>query len=289
MAYSSLRLEAFNLLIGLCRGSPGLPRAIRRLGYRERWIPGASLGRPKGADPVLVLSSAQMGHSMFVQVIPGKRVNLNDLDRYSEISAVHLRENTSLSKDETALHGVAVLGHRRHRESLRDGIGRSRISPTLLLRTGQGLVIDANPFPGQGLANAFRPVLAVDWDSVPLGWVPYDHGSHPAVIAQAVVPLAVARAARGRRQVEIAAICAEHPMWGVAAARTRRRMRRKVAGVLRTAAENEFRDFFAVRDGSLLFSEAAREAVRQPGSPTLKRMRRRQGDLLNRLRGGRGG
>ncbi len=286
MKYSSFRLEILNLLIGLCRGSPGLPATIRQMGYRDRWIPGAALGsQGAGADPVLVLTSTDSRHSVFVQVMPGPNVNLNDLDRYSKVSAVQLREKTPLTRDQTELYGVAVFGLEEHRESLRDGIGESRIRPTLLLRTREGLVIDANPFPKVGLAHAFRPVLALDWDSVPLGWVPYDHGSHPAEIARAIIPLAVARAT-GERRVGIAGICAEHPMWSVSTAAARRKMRRGVGRVLTVAAKNEFRDFFEVRDGAVLFSDLAREAVRQPGSPTLKRMLRHQGELLERLQDG---
>ena len=284
MKYSSYRLAVVNLLIGMCRGSPGLPRTIRQMGYRDRWIPGTALGsRGAAADPVLVLASTESGHSVFVQVFSGKRVDLTDLDRYSKISAVHLREETPLTQDQTELYSVAVFGLEEHRESLRDGIAESRIRPTLLLRTPEGLVIDANPFPKVGLANAFRPVLSLDWDSIPLGWIPYDHGSRPAEIAQAIIPRVVARATGGKQRVEIAEICAEHPVWNVSTASARRKMRAGVTRVLATAAEHEFRDFFAVRDGALRLSDLTREAVRLPGSPTLKRMRRHQGALLDRL------
>lgn len=283
--YSSYRLAVYNLLIGMCRGSPGLPRTIRQMGYRDRWIAGTALGsRGAAADPVLVLASTEYRHSVFVQVFSGKRVELADLDRYSKVSAVHLREETPLTQHQTELYSVAVFGLEEHRETLRDGIAESRIRPTLLLRTREGLVIDANPFPKVGLANAFRPVLALDWDSSPLGWIPYDHGSHPAEIAQAIIPRVVARATGAKQRLEIAEICAEHTVWSVSTASARRKMRTRVTRVLATAAEHEFSDFFTVQDGALRFSELAREAVRLPGSPTLKRMRRHQGALLNRLR-----
>ena len=282
--YSSYRLAVVNLLIGMCRGSPGLPQTIRQMGYRDRWIPGSLLGsRGAAADPVLVLASTESRHSVFVQVVSGKRIDLDDLDRYSKVSAVHLREHTPLTQDQTELYGVAVFGLEEHRESLRSGIADSRIRPTLLLRTPEGLVIDGNPFPKVGLANVFRPVLALDWNSSPLGWIPYDHGSHPAEIAQAIIPLVVARAAGGDRRVDMAEICAEHPVWSAATGSARRKMRGGITRVLATAAEHEFRDFFSVRDGALQLSDLVREAVRQPGSPTLKRMRRHQRALLDRL------
>lgn len=282
--YSSYRLAVVNLMIGMCRGSPGLPRTIRQMGYRDRWIAGSSLGsKGAAADPVLVLASTESRHTVFVQVYPGEEVDLSDLDRYSKVSAVHLREHTLLTQDQTELYSVAVFGLEEHRESLRNSIAESRIRPTLLLRTAEGLVIDTNPFPKVGLANLFRPVLALDWDSAPLGWIPYDHGSHPAEIARAVIPKVVAHATAGNRRVAISEVCAEHPVWSVSTASARRKMQTGVTRVLASAAEHEFRDFFKVGAGALQLSDLGRDAVRAPGSPTLKRMLRHQNTLLNRL------
>ena len=283
--YSSFRLAVVNLLIGMCRGSPGLPRTIRQLGYRDRWIAGTALGgRGAAANPILVLASTESRHSFFVKVCAGGRIDPPDLDLYSAISAVRLREHTSLTQEQTELYGVAVFGLEEHRESLRSGIADSRVRPTLLLRTPEGLVIDANPFQKVALANVFRPVLALDWSSAPLGWIPYDHGSPRAEIAQAVIPQVVARAGAGRRRVEIEEICAVHPAWRASTPSVRRTTQARVAGVLATAAEGEFADFLAVRNGALEISDLARNAVQRPGSPTLRRMARCQGALLDRLR-----
>ena len=283
--YSSFRLAVVNLLIGMCRGSPGLPRTIRQLGYRDRWIAGTALGRQAAtASPILALASTESRHSFLVEVCAGSRIDPLELDRYSTVSAVRLREHTPLTRQQTELYGVAVFGLEEHRESLRSGIADSRVRPTLLLRTPEGLVIDANPFQKVALANVFRPVLALDWDSAPLGWIPYDHESSPAEIAEAVVPEVVARAAGKRRRLDIKEICALHPAWSVSPSSVRQQAQARVAGVLATAAECEFADFMAVRDGALEISELARDAVRRPGSPTLRRMLRCQAALLDRLR-----
>ena len=285
--YSSYRLAVVNLLIGMCRGAPGLSQTIRQMGYRDRWIPGGSLSsRGTADDPVLVLASTKSRHSFFVEVCPGSEVDPAHLDRYSGITAVDLRERTPLSRDQTEVYGVAVFGLHKHGESLRSGIRASRLRPTLLLRTPEGLVIDSNPFPKVALANVFRPVLALDWDSVPLGWVPYDHESHPAEVAQRVIAEVVARASGGAQRVEVAGICQSHLLWGLSTASTRRRLRTRVDRVLATAARREFRDFFRLRGGFVEMSDRAREAIRLPGSPTLRRMLRQQAALLDRLRSG---
>ena len=282
--YSSYRRAVLNLLIGMCRGSPGLPQTVRQMGYRDRWISGKALGgHGAAAEPVLVLASTESRHSVFVQVVSKKEVDSSSLNRYSKISAVHLRENTPLTQDQTELYGVAVFGLAEHRESLRNSLAESRIRPTLLLRTPEGIVIDANPFPKVGLANVFRPVLALDWGSVPMGWIPYDHESFPVEIAASVIPGVVARAAGGARRVGIVEICREHPLWSISTGFARRKVRSAVTSVLTDAAEHEFRDFFTLEDEAVDISDRARAAVRSPGGPTLKRMIRCQGALLDRL------
>lgn len=283
MRYSSHKLAVLNLLIGMCRGSPGLPQGIRQMGYRDRWIPGERLGRDGSADPVLVLASATSRHSIFVEVCDEAEVDPVRLDRYSSVTAVDLRERTPLSRDQTELYGVAVFGLEKHRESLRSSIRDSKPRSTLLLRTPDGLVLDVNPFPKVALCNLFHPYLALDWESAPLGWVPYDHESHPAEVAQAAIPDVIARGSAGATRVDVDRICEDHLLWDLFAVASRRELRAKVKGVLSSAAKHEFNDFFAVRSGVLIFSDTARAAIRAPGSPTLKRMGRQHAALLERL------
>lgn len=286
MKYSSYRLAVLNFAIGLCRGSPGLPRTIRRMGYRDRFLAGGLLGR-RGAvdDPVLVLASTRSRHSFFVEVCEDSEVDPGHLERYTGVTAVDLRERTPLSQDQTELYGVVVFGLEEHGESLRNSIEGSRLRPTLLLRTPEGLVIGANPFPRVALANVFRPVLAIDWDSTPLGWVPFDQQSHLAEVAQAVIPDLVARATGGADRIRVARMCEDHLLWEMSTPASRKRMRARVNRVLALAAAHEFADFLTYRSGVVEVTETARRALRAPGSPTLKRMARHQAALLDRLKG----
>ncbi|MYI06685.1 MAG: hypothetical protein F4059_05045 [Gemmatimonadetes bacterium] len=286
MKYCSHKLSVQNLLIGMCRGSPGVPRAIRRMGYRDRWIPGNLLGRTgTAADPVLVLASAQSRHSFFVEACEGPEMDPARLDRYASMTAVDLRERTPLSQDQTELYGVAVFGLEEHRDTLRSSIRDSKLKPTLLLRTRDGLVMDANPFPKVALANLFRPFLSLDWESAPLGWIAYDHESDLAEVAQAVIPQVIAFAAGGVNRVKIGRVCEDHLLWDLSTRAARRQMRAKVSAALSSAAGHEFSEFFTLRSGALTFSGTAQAAIRAPGSPTLKRMARHHAALLERLAG----
>lgn len=286
MKYSSYRLAVLNFAIGLCRGSPGLPRTIRRMGYRDRFLAGGLLGRGSTVeDPVLVLASAQFRHSFFVEVCEDSEVDPRYLDRYAGVTAVDLRERTPLSQDQTELYGVVLFGLEEHRESLRNSIEGSKLKPTLLLRTPEGLVIGANPFPKVALANIFRPVLALDWETTPLGWVPFDQESHLAEVAQAVIPDILAHATGGADRVLVARMCEDHLLWEMSTTAARKRMRARINRVLSLAAAHEFGDFFTCRAGVVELTETARRALRAPGSPTLKRMARQQAAFLERLKG----
>lgn len=285
MRFSSHKLAVLNLLTGMCRGSPGLPRTIRQMGYRDRWIGGDRLGTNGPADPVLVLASTQSRHSIFVEVCDAEEVDPARLDRYAAVTAVDLRERTPLSRDQTELYGVTVVGLEGHRESLRGSIRDCRPRPTLLLRTPKGLVLDINPFPKVALCSLFNPYLAVNWESAPLGWVPYDHESRPAEVAQALIPDVIARGGAGATRVDLRRICEDHLLWDIFTLAARRELRTRMNGVLSSAARHEFKDFFRLRSGILTFSRRARTAIRAPGSPTLKRMARRHAALLERLQG----
>ena len=256
------------------------------MGYRDRWIPGDLLGKTGTAtDPVLVLASAQSRHSIFVEVCEGPEMDPGRLDRYASVTAVDLRERTPLSQDQTELYGVAVFGLEEHGDSLRSSIRDSKPRPTLLLRTPDGLVIGANPFPKVALANLFRPVLSLDWQSAPLGWIPYDHESDLAEVAQTVIPEVIARATGGVNRLKVGRICEDHLLWDLSTRKARKKMRARVNAALSAAARHEFSEFFTLRSGMLTFSDTAQAAIRAPGSPTLKRMARQQSALLERLAG----
>lgn len=286
---SNFRLQVANLLIGMCRGAPGLSGELRGLGYREQWI---ARGFPRGVEnrshPVLVLASRETRHSLFVEMAAEPRISSDRLSRFTRTTAVELRRGTNLSREQTETYGVAVFGLAEHGDTLRASIEESGVRPALLLCGSEGIRIDANPFIKAALTNIFRPLLPIEWPAVPR-WIPFNHESSPADIAGVVVPDVVARLLAGETRIDIGGICRRQVLWNLTTEVGRKKLRASVRKVLVEAASQEMRKYFLVRGK---FVEAAM-AGRAGGVPIEHRILRivamRQEQLLTRLGGGVGG
>ena len=282
---SNFRLQVTNLLIGMCRGTPGLSGELRDLGYREQWIArGFPQGVESGSHPVLVLASRATRHSLFVELAPGARISSDRLLRYARITAVELRRGTNLSREQTETYGVAVFGLAEHGNTLRAGVEESGVKAALLLCDPEGIGLDANPFIQAALTNIFRPPLPIDWRAVPR-WIPFDHESSSADIAHAVVPEIVARLLAGELRIDIDDVCRRQALWHLTTEMGREKLRRSVRKVLVEAATREMRKYFLVRRK---YVEAA-SLSRDDGVPIEHRIMRivsrRQEQLLARLQG----
>lgn len=282
---SNFRLQVTNLLVGMCRGTPGLSTELRDLGYREQWI---ARGFPRGVSgrshPVLVLASRETRHSFFVEIARGRRIDPERLLQYTKTTAVELRRGTNLSRQQTETYGVAVFGPAEHRDTLRESIEASGVTAALLLCDPEGVRLDANPFRQAALTNIFRPLLPVRWPGVPR-WIPFDHESSPAEIAAVVVPEVVARLLAGETRIDIGEICRGQVFWNLTTEAGQEKLRANVRKALAEAAVREMRKYFVVR-GNLV--EAA-TGSRDDGVPVehriLRIIARRQVQLLTRLEG----
>ena len=288
---SNFRLSVINLLVGMCRGTPGMSGELRAMGYRDVWINGGL--RSDGEDrshPVFVLASRETSHSLFVEITPDPEIDPGRLERYARMTAVELRQVTRLSREQTETYGVAVVGREDHRDTLRACVGESRAKPALILCTPQGLVLDANPFVKAALTNIFRPLLAVEWSTLSLSWIPFDHESSPAEVAGVVVPEVVKRLLYGESRIELADICRQQVLWGLTSDAGRRKLRAVIGDVLFDAGRREMRGYFSLRrnviKAAALEGEAA--ARTEGGSPinsrTLRIASMRLAQLLARLR-----
>lgn len=280
---SNFRLQVTNLLVGMCRGTPGLSTELRDLGYREQWI---ARGFPRDvadrSHPVVVLASRETRHSFFVEIARERRIDADRLRQYTRTTAVELRRGTNLSRQQTETYGVAVFGLAGHRDTLRESIEASGVKASLLLCDAEGVRLDANPFRQAALTNIFRPLLPVRWPGVPR-WIPFDHESSPADIAAVVVPDVVARLLAGETTIDIGDVCRGHILWHLTTGAGREKLRANVRKALAEAASREMRKYFVVRGD---FVEAA-TASRDDGMPLehriLRIVSRRQVQLLARL------
>lgn len=288
---SNFRLSVVNLLVGMCRGTPGVSAELRGIGYRDVWLNNGL--RPDGNDrshPVMVLASRETRHSLFVEVTDGPEIDPGRLEPYTRLTAVELRQGTQLSREQTETYGVAVFGWDDHRETLRESVAQSGVRPALILRTPKGLVLDANPFVKAALTNVFRPLLAVDWHAVPLSWIPFDHDSPRAEVAGVIVPEVVRRLLHGESRIEVDAVCRLQVLWGLTTDTGRRKLRDRIREVLADASSGEMRRYFSLRGDVIEAAEpedggSAAAERKSPVNPrTLRIASLRFAQLLARLR-----
>ncbi|MYC92176.1 MAG: hypothetical protein F4106_08690 [Gemmatimonadetes bacterium] len=245
---SNFRLSVVNLLQGMCRGTPGVSGALRGMGYRDVWInSGLTWDGQDRSHPVFALASRETRHTLFVEVTGGPEIDPGRLERYTRLTAVELRQGTRLSREQTETYGVAVIGQHDHRETLRECVAESGVRPALILKTADGLVLDANPFVKAALTNIFRPLLPVDWQTVPLSWIPFDHESGSVEIAGVIVPEVVRRLLHGESGIEVDDVCRRQVLWSLTTDTGRRKLRQRIREVLEDAASGEMRRYFVLR------------------------------------------
>ncbi len=271
-----------------------MPGELRTLGYRDVWL---DLGLTSEADdpddrthPVFVLASRETRHSLFVELTSGPDIDPGRLERYRRTTAVELRRRTRLSREQLETYSVAVVGREEHRDTLRACIEESGVKPTLILCTRQGLVLDANPFVNAALAAVFQPFLAVEWPTVSMSWIPFDHESCPAEVAGAIIPELVKRLLHGESRIEVGDISRQQVLWGLTTDAGRRELQAAIRNVLFDAADREMRAYFSLRgdvieavrlDGSNSAPEEGRSPI---NTRTLRIASMRLARLLERLR-----
>ena len=279
-----------NLLIGMCRGSIGVPRVIRDLGYRDRWVPRCFPGHgPDSVPPVFAMASREARHTVFVEICRGHEIDARQLARYSGVTAAYLRSETSLSREETETYDIAVFGLARHRENLVKGLEEAHHRFPLLLLTRTGIVLGANSFSKAALSQVFFPRLEVAWDTIPGSWIRFNEGSGLPEVADAVIPEVVARAVKGDARIAARDLCRSNPLWDILGEPGRDHMKGQVCEALAAAAENEFRSHFDL-DGEVLVlhrNRATDTPMRR--ASWLRKLLQLQGEFLDRVADGRSG
>ena len=288
--YSNPDLLVLNLLIGMCRGSLGVPRVIRDLGYRDRWVSRCFPGHgPDSVPPVFAMASREARHTIFMEFCRGREINARQIARYSSVTAAYLRSETSLSREETETYDIAVFGLAQHRESLVEGLEEAHLRYPLLLINGSGLVLAANSFSKAALSKVFFPRLEVPWGTIPRSWIPFNDDSNLLEVADAVIPEVVARALKGETRIEAGDLCGSHPLWDILGKPGRDHMKGQVCEALTAAAEDEFQGHFGL-DGEVvvLYPGRATDTPNRKAS-WLRKLLQLQRDFLDRLGDGRSG
>jgi len=283
---STFTARVLNLLIGLCRGAPGLPNPLRALGYRDLWL---ADGLPECGDDRLyalpALASAKMQHTLFVEIADGPRLNAARFSGYERTTTADLIAKTPLTRDQLRSWGVAVAGRAEHRDTLRASMAGIGCRPTLLLCDAAGVTIAEDPFPQGALTGIFRPGLRVDREAFSRCWIAFAHDSPAIFVIEAVLPEIVGRFLHGATRIEILRLAQGHVLWQLATARGRRRLEARIREVLADTAAREMRPWFRVRGDEVEAVGGTDSGKALPRNQRrLWRLAKAQTRLLQRLR-----
>jgi hypothetical protein len=241
----SFGLKLLNLFFGLCKGVPGLPDDLKRLGFRAKSIElRFSNSDNETVVPELILASRKIGHSLIFEWKSGGNTEADQLRRYNAIERQDLVQRALLQNEECAAHDVTVICREEFQERIKSGVEQGAYPFPVLSITERGIEKIHNRFSVTQTDNVFNPVLEIDWNLVPTGFFVVDGASSEAEYT----PLVLQYVLRGMEQgtdlitaLEIARSIV--PLWITANSDFRNAVEKKIVAVLTYASSNQFHRF----------------------------------------------
>ena len=242
----SFNLTMLNLWIGMCRGATGVPKALREMGYQDKWIELKFLNEKlEHVCPDLIIASNEMKHTMLLEFKSGANAEPDQLSRYSNVTRDDLEQKAFIETRAAEDHDVAVVGRAEHKERLQKGLSEGDYSFPLLVANDDGLALSLNQFRPRELSALFTPTLGIDWEQVPTGFVPLDGDSELWEVAEFVVPKVLQYLSERRPVVRPKEVCQDVccVAWGSMGQPAREVMEKKVLAVLREATRRHFKPY----------------------------------------------
>lgn len=286
----SFNLTMLNLWIGMCRGATGVPKALREMGYQDKWIEWRFFNEKlEHVCPDLIVASNEMKHTMLLEFKSGANAEPDQLRRYSNVTRDDLVQKAFMEARAAERHDVTLVGQAEHEERLGKGLSEGGYSFPLLAAHDDGLALSLNQFLPAELNTLFAPTLKIDWDRVPTGFVPLDADSELWEVAEVVVPKVLQYLSERRPVVRPGEVCQDVCIvWGSMGSPAKELMEKKVLAVLREAARRHFKPylrwqshagFFEVVDNPLDLKPDRRTAV-------YRKLQSAQKRFIKRLRRG---
>lgn len=244
--FSNFNLKMLNLWIGLCRGEIGLPKDIRMLGYKDKWIElEFQNSRSDHVKPELIISSDRIGHTVLFEWKEGGNTDSDQLNRYADISSNDLVSKAMLAPTEVATHDICVIGLIENKKRLEVGITKGNHMFPLLAVQDDGISLEVNAFKEKRLSSVFSPKLMIDFSLIPMHIIPFDNNSELWEIGECIVPQIVEYMSRNEPAFTIDQIATDCvPTWArVMAPAYKKELKTKIIQVIDKAANDEFRSY----------------------------------------------
>jgi hypothetical protein len=255
-------------------GSPDLPRIFVEAGYtchaiETRFV----VAGQKIVHPELMLCSEVSGHTLIIDAKSGANLGSDQLTRYSVIDHEALVKRAFTTQKASQRHSVLLIGQEQFAPRLLLG-SRQVPSPSRVLAVTldgtpteseepngsnqqnipfrraeaelglRGLKRIENKFGVRVLDKAFDPTLAIDWDVVPVSFLPIDHESADWEFAQYMLPEIIAAILNSTDKLRLDKL-AENIIghWNIIAADYRRVLSDRMRKILKLASQGRFASF----------------------------------------------
>lgn len=283
-------LKMLNLWIGLCRGTHGLPTALRALGYDVRSIEREFANQDGDrVRPEAIVASPDARHTILLEFKSGPNTEANQLKRYSRVTRRDLLERCYVTPPATESHDVILIGQAEHSQRLQIGL-RDDLAFPLLVWGSNRLVLAANSLSTKSLTDVFGPGLEINADFIPSGFVPIDGESDLWEVAEVIIPAIFPYFEAHARRVEVRQIAADvcRSTWAEISKEGRDPICARINDVLRRAAAQHFQSYLTYHGAG----EGAIEIIRNPAdmgpgdrSKEFRTLQKLQRDFIADLRG----
>jgi len=280
-------LRMVNLWIGLCKGVPGLPKDLRRLGYDVKGIeyPFAN-SNSRDVKPELTVVSDDLGHTILLECKSGANTDAEQLQRYADVKANDLTSKAFVSRRGAQSHDTLILGLPEHEMRLTRGISSANCNFPLVIARDDGLELVCNKFrPSELNDKVFSPKLAIPLDCQTLSFVPFDTESDLWVVADNVMPLLLEYMHKRETVVMLDKVCADmfQGLWTAIGGEQQKTLRNKMRSVLILASQKHFGRYLEVQSNSGQRGKTLTWDIRNNPLDLSTDKRRKEFRLLSRL------
>lgn len=222
-----------------------MPSVLRELGYSVLWIEYKFFNSlDQEVVPELILASVPKAHSLLFEWKSGANLEDTQLERYSHITSEDLRTRAWLPGRSADHFDVTIVSKGEHIERILMGIKGGQYTFPVLMVADSKILLKENRFDCQELNQIFGAGLEIDWDVVPMSYVPFDRESPLHMFAEKVIPTILEHMMRREPRIN-AEMVAEVivPQWDVIDDKCKKDLRRTIYEVIRQAAQYEFKDY----------------------------------------------
>lgn len=276
----------------MCRGSHGLPKDLKSLGYGDKWIEYKFHNQDLDiVHPELIISSEKNKHTILLEFKSGLNTDDDQLKRYSRVTRSDIITKAFLPPLATNYYDIAIVGKYEYRDRLKIGVEKGGYPFPLILKMVNGLKLYYNQFQVTEINNIFQPLLKVNWKYIPRSFIPLNSESELWEIAELLLPIILKYLKDKRTTISIEDICKDSCItWDIMGTPGKDDFRSNLKKVLGQASRHEFRGIF--RSGGRKFINL--EIINNPLDTDMeklpgvfRKLREKQKKFIERLRTGK--